>query len=213
MNDHESLTLNSDDAPDLRPSDVTVPVNGRAERRTTYDADFDHTTRLVAEVLGTSVKRAGTVLVDIGGLEALAFASESDLIGASVTRQRARLAHSAFELARRSIGARPQIGKRLAGACEVWSHMRGRLAGLPVEEFWALAVDVRHRVVVDTMIARGGLTGVEVHPRDVFRPLIKAGAAAVLLFHNPPPGDPEPSRQDIELTARLREVGELCGIT
>jgi DNA repair protein RadC len=105
------------------------------------------------------------------------------------------------------------VGKRLAAASDVWAHMRARLAGLPVEEFWAIAVDVRHRVVLDSMIARGSLTGVEVHPRDVFRTLIKAGAAAVIFCHNHPSGDAEPSRQDVELTTRLREVGDLCGIT
>ena len=51
------------------------------------------------------------------------------------------------------------------------------------------------------------------HPRDVFRPLIRGGAAAVIFCHNHPSGDPAPSRQDLDLTMRLREVGELCGIT
>jgi DNA repair protein RadC len=91
--------------------------------------------------------------------------------------------------------------------------MRARLAGAPVEEFWVLGLDVRHRVVVDQLAARGSLSGVEVHPRDVFRALIKAGVAAVIFCHNHPSGDPTPSRQDIELTARLREVGDTCGIT
>jgi DNA repair protein RadC len=76
----------------------------------------------------------------------------------------------------------------LAGAAEVFAHMRARLSGLPAEEFWAIALDVRHRVVFDAMLARGSLTGVEVHPRDVFRPLIKAGASAVLFCHNHPSG-------------------------
>ena len=113
----------------------------------------------------------------------------------------------------RPLGARPIRGHRLAGASEVWAHMRARLADLPVEEFWAIAVDVRHRVVVDQLLARGSLAGVEIHPRDVFRPLIRAGAAAVIFCHNHPSGDPAPSRADIELTERLREVGDLCGIS
>jgi DNA repair protein RadC len=90
--------------------------------------------------------------------------------------------------------------------------MRARLAGQPVEEFWAIALDVRHRVMFDTLLARGSLSGVEIHPRDVFRRLIKTGAAAVIFCHNHPSGDPAPSRPDIELTGRLREVGDLCGI-
>ena len=56
------------------------------------------------------------------------------------------------------------------------------------------------------------MTGVEVHPRDVFRALMKLGAVAVVFAHNHPSGDPTPSRADIELTTRLRSVGELCGI-
>jgi DNA repair protein RadC len=148
----------------------------------------------------------------LGGLEALAFASEPDLVGASLPRSRARLVRAAFELARQSVGARPQIGQRLAGASDVWVHMRARLSGVPVEEFWVIALDVRHRVILDDMLARGSLTGVEIHPRDIFRPLIKAGAAGVIVCHNHPSGDPEPSRADIELTTRLREVGDMCGI-
>jgi DNA repair protein RadC len=90
--------------------------------------------------------------------------------------------------------------------------MRALLESRPVEEFWAIALDVRHRVIFDELLARGSLSGVEIHPRDVFRPLIRAGAAAVIFCHNHPSGDPAPSRADIELTQRLREVGDLCGI-
>ena len=102
---------------------------------------------------------------------------------------------------------------RLAAAAEVWAHYRARLALATVEEFWVIALDVRHRVQLERCVARGSLSGVEVHPRDVFQPLIRASAASVIFCHNHPSGDPTPSRQDIELTARLRQVGDLCGIT
>lgn len=168
--------------------------------------------QLVADVLGTSAKRTESILSAIGGLNGLAYASETELLTASVPKRRVRMVRAAFELARASVGCRPEIGRRLAGASEVWTHMRARLAGRLVEEFWVIAVDVRHRVVLDRMLARGSLTGVEVHPRDVFRPLIQSGAAAAIFCHNHPSGDPSPSRQDIELTTRLREVGDMCGI-
>lgn len=210
MNDHAILPIHRDtDVLDQPSETLSLPSTSR---RRNERVTVDRRTRSVADILGTSAGRAAKILSALGGLEALAFASEADLVGASLSRPRARFVHAAFELARESIGARPQIGKRLAGAADVWAHMRARLAGLPSEEFWAIAVDVRHRVVVDSMISRGSLTGVEVHPRDVFRGLIKAGAAAVIFCHNHPSGDPAPSRQDIELTARLRDVGELCGI-
>jgi DNA repair protein RadC len=211
MKDRELLPIHQDDTRSVQPTEAPTAVETPAVRRRSSTAP-DRTTRLVAEVLNLAPDRASEILASLGGLEALAFASESDLAAIAVPRNRARLVRAAFELARQSIGCRPPIGERLAGASEVWTHMRARLSGAPVEEFWAIAMDVRHRVVMDSMIARGSLTGVEVHPRDVFRALIRAGAAAVIFAHNHPSGDPAPSRQDIELTVRLREVGEMCGI-
>lgn len=101
---------------------------------------------------------------------------------------------------------------RMAGAADVWARMRDRISGAPVEEFWILGLDVRHRVISEIMNARGSLTGVEIHPRDVFRPLVRDGIAAVIFVHNHPSGDPTPSRADIELTDRLRQIGDLLGI-
>jgi DNA repair protein RadC len=72
-----------------------------------------------------------------------------------------------------------------------------RLAMEPVEEFRAAVLDVRHRVTRELLIARASLTGVEVHPRDAFRELLRVGAAAVIFAHNHPSGDPSPSAQDI----------------
>jgi DNA repair protein RadC len=213
MKDRDIIPIRLDDTTDTTPPGTTIltSTSPAATPKPPRPAP-DRTTRLVADVLGTTTERAAKVLYTLGGLAGLAHASEPDLFGASLSRNRAKLVHAAFELARLSIGARPQLGMRLAGASEVWQHMRARLSDIPVEEFWAIAVDVRHRVLVDTMLARGSLTGVEVHPRDVFRALIRASAAAVIFVHNHPSGDPTPSRQDIELTARLREVGDLCGI-
>ena len=180
---------------------TTSPISGDAQPA-----------ELLAQALGIAVARAADILDRVGGITGFAYGTETDLLGAGVPRRKVKPLRAAFELARLSIGKRPVRGQRLAGAAEVFAHMRARLSGLPAEEFWAIALDVRHRVVFDAMLARGSLTGVEVHPRDVFRPLIKAGAAAVLFCHNHPSGDPAPSRADIELTTRLREVGDLCGI-
>lgn len=211
MNDRENLRSRQDNSYADEPTESPSPIRASAARQRSFNG-ADRTTRLVAEVLNTSSERAGEILASIGGLEALAFASERELVAAAVSPTRACLARAAFELARHSIGCRPKIGQQLAGASDVWMHMRARLSGVPVEEFWAIATDVRHRVVMDSMVARGSLTGVEIHPRDVFRALIKVGAAAVIFCHNHPSGDQTPSEADIELTQRLREVGDLCGI-
>ncbi len=167
---------------------------------------------LVAAVIGIEGEKARRILCVLGGISSIASATETELVAAGVTQRKARHLRHVLELARLAIGQRPIRGQRLAGASDVWTHMRARLSAAPVEEFWAIALDVRHRVLFDEMLARGSLTSVEIHPRDIFRPLIKAGAAAVLFTHNHPSGDPSPSRADIELTTRLREVGDLCGI-
>jgi DNA repair protein RadC len=175
-------------------------------------ATLDPISSLVSTVVGHDVHRATGILDSVGGIGGLTHASEAELTRLGVRRPRARLLAAAFELARMSIGSRPTIGQRLTGGGDVWLHMRARLSGLSVEEFWVIALDVRNRVIADEMCSRGNLTGVEVHPRDVFRRLIAIGAAAVIFCHNHPSGDPSPSHQDVALTARLREVGALCGI-
>jgi DNA repair protein RadC len=81
------------------------------------------------------------------------------------------------------------------------------------EHFVVFDLDVRHRIIARRVVHVGTLAGVEVHPREVFRDAVVNAAAAVILAHNHPSGDPSPSRQDLELTARLRQVGELLGIT
>jgi DNA repair protein RadC len=160
-----------------------------------------------------AVEMASTLLSAVGGLAGLAQATGAELrrqpgIGAA----RASILQAAVELGRRVAGSRPERGRRLGTASEVWAHYRARLAYAPSEEFWVIGLDVRHRLLFEACVARGSLTGVEVHPREVFRPLIRASAAAALVCHNHPSGDPSPSRQDLELTVRLKEVGDLCGI-
>ena len=160
-----------------------------------------------------AVDVAEAVLQTCGGLAGLAVAAELELRGhAGVGPVRAAIVRAALELGRRAAVARPPRGQQLAGASDVWTYFRARLAPLRIEEFWAVALDARHRVEREFCLARGSLTGVEVHPRDIFRPLIRVAAAAVIFCHNHPSGDPAPSRQDVELTVRLREVGELIGI-
>lgn len=159
---------------------------------------------LLAAVLGRELK------VDLP-LAALRDAEQAEL-ERLVGRRAAVALRAAFELGRRAVGERPVRGRRLAHGADVWAHFRARLALLPVEEFWSVSLDVRHRVLSERCHGRGTLSGVDVHPRDVFRPLIRESAAAVIFCHNHPSGDATPSRQDVELTARLRQVGEVCGI-
>jgi DNA repair protein RadC len=89
---------------------------------------------------------------------------------------------------------------------------RGRQPPPALEYFVVFDLDVRHRVIARRVVSIGTLSGVEVHPREVFKDAIANSAAAIILAHNHPSGDPTPSREDLALTARLREAGELLGI-
>jgi DNA repair protein RadC len=73
-------------------------------------------------------------------------------------------------------------------------------------------LDGRHRVLREVMASQGTLTASLVHPREVFRPALREAAAAVILVHNHPSGDPTPSREDREVTQRLVQVGEILGV-
>jgi DNA repair protein RadC len=80
------------------------------------------------------------------------------------------------------------------------------------EIFTVALLTVRHRVLGLHTVSVGCLTSSLVHAREVFKPAILAGAAAVLLAHNHPSGDPEPSAEDVALTRRLVSAGQLLGI-
>ena len=85
-------------------------------------------------------------------------------------------------------------------------------AARPVETFGLLALDVRRRLRHEAVVSVSCLTASLVHPREVFQEAVVARAAAILIFHNHPSGDPEPSAEDVALTRRLAQAGTLMGI-
>jgi len=83
----------------------------------------------------------------------------------------------------------------------------------PVEHFGVLLLDTKHNVLRTSLVSVGTLDASIVHPREVFREALAAGASALILFHNHPSGDPAPSGDDVELTFRMVKAGELMGIS
>jgi DNA repair protein RadC len=81
-----------------------------------------------------------------------------------------------------------------------------------VELFIAVLLDNKHRKLRDIVVSKGSLTASIVHPRDVYAQVVRYAAAAVIFVHNHPSGDPTPSREDLEITRRLRQVGEIMGV-
>jgi DNA repair protein RadC len=96
-------------------------------------------------------------------------------------------------------------------SAEVCAFLRP-LGNADRESFYTLQLDVRGRVTAVEEVSRGILTGVEVHPREAFKSAVLGQAAAIIVAHNHPSGDPSPSREDIQLTARLADAGRILGI-
>jgi DNA repair protein RadC len=119
---------------------------------------------------------------------------------------------AAVELGRRAAAEPLTAGSPVRDAAAVYGHFRGRLPQLEREVFYVLLLDGKNRVHGEVLVSEGSLTAALVHPREVFAPAIREAAAAVILVHNHPSGDPTPSAEDRALTERLRQVGELVGI-
>ncbi|MGH0028648.1 MAG: RadC family protein [Myxococcota bacterium] len=161
----------------------------------------------------TALEVAQRVLAERGGLAGLARSAVEELVrvpGLGPARAAGVLA--AVELGRRLAGRR--LPERLAvrDPGDVFRHFHPRLRDADQECFVALLLDGRHRLLREEWISRGTLTASLVHPREVFRPALRACAAALVLVHNHPSGDPTPSPEDRQVTRRLARAGELLGI-
>jgi DNA repair protein RadC len=119
---------------------------------------------------------------------------------------------AALELGRRVQVASEVEGPVVRGPADVYARMGPLLADAGQEEFHVLLLDTRHRVCRETMVTRGTLDASLIHPREVFRQAILERAAAVVLVHNHPSGDPTPSGEDRAVTRQLADAGKAVGI-
>ncbi len=119
---------------------------------------------------------------------------------------------AAIELGRRLQGRRLRAGERIRGPEEIHRHFHPRLRDCEHERFLVILLDSRHRVLREVTISQGTLTASLVHPREVFRAAVRESAAALVLVHNHPSGDPAPSGEDRQVTRRLIEAGRIVGI-
>jgi DNA repair protein RadC len=173
---------------------------------------------LLAIVLGHGRARASALdlanaLLVAGGLSGLVRARHGELrkvpgIGAA----RAAQVLAAIELGRRTLARAGEIRPQLSSPRAVAEFLLPQFGNRPVEQFGVLLLDTKHRVLRASVLSIGTLDASIVHPREVFREAAAAGAAAIVLFHNHPSGDPEPSEDDVRLTERLMAAGVLMGI-
>ena len=120
--------------------------------------------------------------------------------------------HAALELGRRMAAEAREDGAPVRSPRDVVEVFGPRLEDLPVEEFHVAVLDSQHRLERDITVTRGILNSSLVHPREVFREAIAERAAAVILVHNHPSGDPTPSADDRQVTEQLVAAGRLLDI-
>ena len=187
------------------------------ERLERHGAAALASSELLAILLGTGSPQSSALdLADEllrSGLRGLASSSLPELTQRpGVGRAKAARVLAAFELGARL--ARDGCGPTplLRAAEDAARYLLPRYGARPVETFGLLALDGRHRLKHETVVSIGCLTSSLVHPREVFLEAVACRAAALILFHNHPSGDPEPSAEDLALTRRLVSAGTLMGI-
>lgn len=164
-------------------------------------------TRSAVEVAGALLQSAGGSLRRLAGLP-LTEIQKIPGIGPAVA---ARIA-AALELGRRMARETAAERPRIQGPADVYELCAPTLRDLRQEEFRVLLLNTQHAVLREIVVTRGTLDASVVHPREVFRAAITESAAAVILIHNHPSGDPAPSREDRDVTEQLVAVGRLVGI-
>lgn len=156
---------------------------------------------------------AAGLLAHHGGLSGLARSDPRELTSfRGIGRAKAASLVAALEIGRRVSRRRLREGDTVRGPEDVFRHFHARLRDASQEHFFVLLLDGRHRILGEEVISLGTLTASLVHPREVFRPALRASAAALILVHNHPSGDPEPSPEDRTVTERLGRAGELLGV-
>ncbi len=119
---------------------------------------------------------------------------------------------AAFTLASRFQGRRLERFDRFTSPRQVFDYFHHEFRDSRKEYFLALLLDGKNRIIRRVQVSEGSLNQSLVHPREVFNPAVRESAAALILVHNHPTGDPAPSSEDIAITRRLREAGEIMGI-
>lgn len=161
----------------------------------------------------TAVDLARDLLARYGSLTGLAGRHVAELAAIrGVGRAKAVRLAAAFELTRR-LRSRGSDGKVALGSPEqVFAHFGPLMEDLKKEVFRVVLLDAQNGLLRDVVVSEGTLSASLVHPREVFKPAILESAAALILVHNHPSGDPNPSREDIRLTRQLVECGKLLDL-
>ncbi len=205
-------------APGRRMRDLPAEIRPR-ERLLRDGPAALSTAELVAILLRTGTRSRGALemATDLlgahGSLDRLARETPRELCQTpGVGEVKALHLLAAFELGRRLRALPPRQRPAVRTPADAAGLVMADLRFAETERFLALLLNTRHEVVDRVELGHGGLASAPVHPRELFRAAVRAGAAAVILVHNHPSGDPAPSREDLAVTARLCQAARVMGI-
>jgi len=198
---------------DLAPHDRPREKLERAGAATLGDNE------LLALLIGHGTAGAGALaianrmLAECQGVHGLTRASPDDLAQIpGVGNALAARVLAAVELGRRTLMLSPSGRPRFLSPREAAIFLLPQYGAQRIERFGIVLLDARYRLIRTCLLSSGTRDRSLVHPREVFREAVLAGASAIIAFHNHPSGDPVPSDDDVELTRRLIHAGELMGI-
>lgn len=138
--------------------------------------------------------------------------SLAEMVERGLTKAQAQKLKAAIYFGREAVLAPLERGQAFVCSSQVARHFQPRIGHLEQETFWALLLDQKNKIIKEVHIATGTLNRCPVHPREVFSEALREKANAVILVHNHPSGDCEPSPEDRALTERLQQVGNVVGI-
>jgi DNA repair protein RadC len=198
-----------------------LPVSERPrERLSKYGVDKLSAQEILALILGRGISGESVTVTSqrllsrFGNLRGIADATLEELSDIKgIGPAKASQIKAAFELAKR-LEDPPESDKKpiVKTPEDVESLVRTKLKGKKKEYFLVLCLDTRGNLIKTSEVSVGSLDSSIVHPREVFKEALTASAASVIFVHNHPSGDPEPSEDDIKLTKRLFDAGDILGI-
>jgi DNA repair protein RadC len=205
--------------PSFTIHDLPIPERPR-ERLQKLGVEALSAQEILAVILGRGIAgesvmvTAQRLLSQFGNLKGMAMATVEQLSQVKgIGLAKAAQIKAAFELANRLEGYSEAADRSpVKTPDDVAGLVKSRLRGKKKEYFLALLLDTRNQLIKVSEISIGSLDSSIVHPREVFKEAISASAASVIFVHNHPSGDPEASEDDIKLTKRLAEAGEIVGI-
>lgn len=174
---------------------LAILIGSGASGKTAHDVAID--------LLGL----AGDNLHELGKLLPEGYASISGIGSA-----RASILTAAMEIGRRRMASMRPVTVQIVSSRDVFLRFVDRLSDLPHEEFWILLLRRSNHVLAEIKISSGGLAGTVADPKIIFGRALALSAAAIVLIHNHPSGNPKPSTTDKSLTNNMREAGKFLDL-